>query len=181
MATCKLNRNILRTTTCSYSLPKVTDIWVAPFEDISTSASTDTAGCESITALTVASGAGVSHIQPAKDSTNFSDSLQVGDAGNKYRTHSISFNISAAYDACMHTTLDDLALGLWFVVVKTAEGQYLALGRQTGLEAQADGANVAGGSDTNGISITLSNDCAESAMPLAEAAVTSLLAAEFDD
>ena len=80
-----------------------------------------------------------------------------------------AYTISGTYDACMHQNLDDLALGRYFAVVKTAEGQYLALGRLTGLEASA--ATLAGGQDQNGITVTLSANVAESAMPLSASVI----------
>lgn len=173
--TCKLSNNILRTTSCGYSLPEVTDIYLANFADVTGSQlGAASAGCgEEVTAITFASGASVYHIEPAKNSTTFEDALVVEDNGNKYRTHTLTFNISGTYDACMHQNLDDLALGRYFAVVKTAEGKYLALGRLTGLEAET--ATLAGGGDTNGLQIVLSANVTESAVPLSDEAVETLL------
>jgi hypothetical protein len=47
---------------------------------------------------------------------------------------------------------------------------WLALGRLGGLEAET--ATLSGGGDTNGLQIVLSGNVTESAVPLAEAAVT---------
>lgn len=175
MAVCSLNKNVLRTSSCGYSLPTVTDIYLANYSDITEAEySTTSGGCEEITGFTPTSGITFYHIEPNRDSTTFSDELQVGDSGNKYRTHSITFSISGQYDACQHGVLDALSLGRYFVVVKTAEGNYLALGRNTGLEAET--ATLNGGSENNGIEVTLSSNVAESAMPLSEEAATFMLA-----
>ena len=170
--TCKLSNNILRTTSCGYSLPEVTDIFVANYsEDIAYDKTDVVGGCgEEITGI---SGATFYHIEPAKNSTTFEDALVVEDSGNKYRTHTLTFNISGTYDACMHQNLDDLALGRFVVVVKTAEGKYLILGRITGLEAET--ATLSGGGDTNGLQIVLSANTTESAIPLSDAAVEDVL------
>lgn len=175
MAVCSLNKNVLRTSSCGYSLPTVTDIYLANYSDVTNTDlnSTEEGACEEITGITLASGATFYHIEPNRDSTTFSDELQVGDSGNKYRTHSITFSISGQYNACQHGVLDALSLGRYFVSVKTAEGNYLALGRTTGLEAET--ATLNGGSENNGIEVTLSNNVAESAMPMSEAAVEYML------
>ena len=175
MATCSLNKNLLRKNTCAYSLPEVTDIYIANFTDI-TEAGLDYS-CDSgvtVSGLTVATGASVYHIEPAKNSTTYTDELVVEDNGNKYRTHTITFNLNGKYDKDMICPVDALALGRFFVVVKTADGEYLALGRTVGMEASAQ--SVAGGGDTNGVTVTLSANVTEAAAPLSESAVTSLLA-----
>lgn len=174
MATCSLNKNLLRKNTCGYSLPEVTDIYIANFSDV-TEAGLDY-NCESgvtVSGLTIATGASVYHIEPAKNSTTYTDELVVEDNGNKYRTHTITFNLNGKYDKDMICPVDALALGRFFVVVKTADSQYLALGRSVGLEASAQ--SVAGGGDTNGVTVTLSANVTEAAAPLSEAAVTTLL------
>lgn len=173
MANCILNRDLLRSTSCGYSLPEVKDIYLANYSDVSTSAGTDTSetGCtgEVVTDIELATGASFYHIEPAKNSVTFTDELVVEDSGNKYRTHTLSFNLANKYDSCLHMDLDALSLGRYMAVVVTADGQWLALGRLTGLEASA--ATLQGGGDTNGISITLSANVTESAVPLSAAAI----------
>lgn len=178
MAVCNLSKDILRTSSCGYSLPTVTDIYLANYAAVKSADFSTSGGCEEITAITWVETASTVdkkfyHIEPNKDSTTFSDELVVGDSGNKYRTHSITFSISGQYDACQHGVLDALSLGRYFVVVKTAEGNYLALGRTTGLEAET--ATLNGGSENNGIEATLSNNIAESAMPVADSVVRSVI------
>ena len=176
MAICKLNRNLTKTTSCGYSLPEIVDLYLINYEDFSgetPAISADTAGCESITAITT--GVTVYHVEPAKNSASFEDTLVVEDNGNKYRNASITFNVSGKYDACMHGSLDALALGRYFVVVKTADGNYLGFGRISPLEAET--ATLAGGSDTNGLQIVLAGNIAESPLPLSDEAVSTLLSA----
>lgn len=167
---CALNKDLLRTETCGYSLPEVKDIYLANYADVTASAiASDSGNCEEVTSITITSGAQFYHIEPAKDSVNFTDELVVEDNGNKYRTHTLTFNVAGKYDACMHTVLDALSLGRYFAVVATADGEYLALGRLTGLEAET--ATLSGGGDTNGITVTLSANVTESAIPLNDAAI----------
>lgn len=169
MAICALNKDLLRTEFCGYSLPEVKDIYLANFADVKTADTAVTEDCEEITAITLETDAQFYHIEPAKDSVNFTDELVVEDNGNKYRTHTLTFNVAGKYDACMHTVLDALSLGRYFAVVATADGEYLALGRLTGLEAET--ATLSGGGDTNGITVTLSANVTESAIPLSDAAI----------
>ena len=173
---CSLNKNLLRKDTCNYSLPEVTDIYIANFSEVESApvSYNCTGDGVSVTALSIADGASVYHIEPAKNSTTYTDELVVEDNGNKYRTHTITFNLNGKYDENMICPVDALALGRFFVVVKTADGIYLALGRSVGLEASAQ--SVAGGGDTNGVSVTLSANVTETAVPLSEAAVTAMLA-----
>lgn len=169
MAICALNKDLLRTEFCGYSLPEVKDIYLANYADVITAETAVTEDCEEITAITLETDAQFYHIEPAKDSVNFTDELVVEDNGNKYRTHTLTFNVAGKYDACMHTVLDALSLGRYFAVVATADGEYLALGRLTGLEAET--ATLSGGGDTNGITVTLSANVTESAIPLNDAAI----------
>lgn len=167
---CNLSKNLLKTNTCGYSLPEVKDIYIANFTDV-TSAPVEY-DCESgvtVTGITLATGASVYHIEPAKNSVTFTDELVVEDNGNKYRTHTLTFGISGKYDKDMVCPVDALALGRFFVVVATADGEYLALGRNTGLEASEQ--SIAGGGDNNGITVTLTANVTESAVPLSEAAI----------
>lgn len=178
MAICALNRNLTRTTSCGYNLPSVTDLYLINHEDVS--ATTITAGtgasegCDEIATVTLKEGKKVYHVEPARNSASFEDTLVVEDNGNKYRNASITFNVSGVYNACMHGALDALSLGRYFVVIKTADDNYLGLGRISPLEAET--ATLAGGSDTNGMQIVLSGNIAESPLPLSNEAVTALLA-----
>lgn len=180
---CSLNRDLLRTSSCGYSLPEVKDIYLANYSDVSASTVNDGIAYPDTTATTTCSGSVVTsialkpsakffHIEPAKDSVTFEDTLVVEDNGNKYRTHSLTFNISGKYNQCLHDDLDALALGRYFAVVVTADGTWLALGRTAGLEAET--ATLSGGGDNNGLQIVLTANVTESAVPLTEAAVNTV-------
>ena len=174
--TCLLNKDLLKSTTCGYSLPEITRVYLANYEQVSaTTISAGTgadAGCEEVTAITMASGGTWYKIDPAKNSASFTDDLTVGDSGNKYRTQSLTFTVNGAYDACLHGVLDSLSLGKYVAVIKTAEGTHLMLGRITGLEAES--ASFGGGGDTNGLVVTLRANTTESALPLSDAAVATV-------
>ena len=166
MAICKLNADLLRSTSCGYNLPEIVDLYLANSEDVSgTSAFTDDSGCSQITSITMATQTGATgeiitakfyHIEPLKNSASFEDTLVVGDNGNKYRHAQITFNIPGTYDACKVGALDALSLGRYFVVAKTADGNYLGFGRIAPLEAET--VTLAGGSDSNGIQVVLSGN-----------------------
>lgn len=173
MAICKLSTNLTRSNQCGYSLPEIVELYLVNYEDLSgTSITTTSGGCEEITAVTLTSGAKVAKVEPAKNSASFEDTLVVEDSGSRYRNASISFNVTGTYNSCMHGALDALSLGRYFVVVKTADGNYLGFGRIAPLEA--DTATLAGGSDTNGLQIVLSGNIAESPMPLSDDAVSTI-------
>ena len=173
---CSLQKNLTKKDSCGYSLPEVKDIYVANFTEVSGApVSYDCASGVVITGISMTSTASTFfHIEPAKNSVTFTDELVVEDNGNKYRTHTITFNLSGKYDKDMVCPVDALALGRFFVVVVTADGEWLALGRATGLEASAQ--SIAGGGDTNGVTVTLSANVTESATPLNADAIAALKA-----
>lgn len=176
MVNCSLSKNLLKSNSCAYSLPEVKDIYIANFADVT--AAPVQYECESgvtITGITLATGATFYHIEPAKNSVSFTDELVVEDNGNKYRTHTLTFGISGKYDKDLVCSVDALSLGRFFVVIKTADGEYLALGRNVGLEASEQ--SVAGGSDSNGITVTLTANVAESAVPLNQTAIDTVIGA----
>ena len=166
MAVCSLDKDLLRSTSCGYSLPQIVTLYVANFADVKTTVPEDG---DEISGITMVSGATFHVIEPAKNSASFTDELVTNDNGARYRTQNITFSVTGQYDKDKHSALDALSLGKYFVVAKTAEGSYIAFGRRTGLEASA--ASNAGGSDTNGMTITLTADVTESALPLVGAAI----------
>lgn len=169
---CKLTNDMLRSNSCGYSLPEIVDIYLANYEDVKSGVEESASGNE-ITSITVVSGATFYHIEPAKNSASFEDALVVGDSGNKYRTHTLTFSVIGKYDKVRSLDLDNLSLGKYFAVVKTAEGNYLGLGRVNGLEAET--ATLAGGTDNNGIQIVLSANVTESAYPLSDDAIEAVV------
>lgn len=175
MAVCSLDKDLLRSTSCGYSLPQIVTLYVANFADVKATALS--AEGDEISGITMVTGATFHVVEPAKNSASFTDELVTNDNGARYRTHTITFSVSGAYDKDKHNALDALSLGKYFVVAKTAEGSYIAFGRLTGLEASA-ASNAGGSADaSNGMTITLSADVTESALPLADGAISTVLGA----
>ena len=170
MAVCSLDKDLLRSTSCGYSLPQIVTLYVANFADVKTTLPEEG---DEISGITMVSGATFHVIEPAKNSASFTDELVTNDNGARYRTQTITFSVTGQYDKDKHNALDALSLGKYFVVAKTAEGSYIAFGSLTGLEASA--ASNAGGSDTNGMTITLTADVTESALPLVGAAIDKVI------
>ena len=173
MAVCALDKDLLRSTSCGYSLPQIVTLYLANFADVKATA-LSTQGDE-ISGITMVNEAKFHVVEPAKNSASFTDEYVTNENGAQYRTQTITFSVTGTYDKEKHNALDALSLGKYFVVAKTAEGSYIGFGRLTGLEASA--ASNAGGSanNTNGMTITLTADVTESALPLVGAAIDKVL------
>ena len=172
MAVCSLDKDLLRSTSCGYSPPQIVTLYVANFADVKTTVPEDG---DEISGITMVSGATFHVIEPAKNSASFTDELVTNDNGARYRTQNITFSVTGQYDKEKHSALDALSLGKYFVVAKTAEGSYIAFGRRTGLEASA-ASNSGGSADANnGMTITLTADVTESALPLTKEAIDDVL------
>ena len=174
MAVCALDKDLLRSTSCGYSLPQIVTLYVANFADVKTVDLTEPSKDE-ISGITMVESAKFHVVEPAKNSASFTDEYVTNENGAQYRTQTITFSVTGTYDKEKHNALDALSLGKYFVVAKTAEGSYIGFGRLTGLEASA--ASNAGGSanNTNGMTITLTADVTESALPLVGAAIDKVL------
>ena len=172
MAVCSLDKDLLRSTSCGYSLPQIVTLYVANFADVKTTLPEEG---DEISGITMVSGATFHVIEPAKNSASFTDELVTNDNGARYRTQNITFSVTGQYDKDKHSALDALSLGKYFVVAKTAEGSYIAFGRRTGLEASA-ASNSGGSADANnGMTITLTADVTESALPLTKEAIAQVI------
>lgn len=180
MAICKLSKDILKSTACGYSLKQIVDLYLANYEDITTTTigkPTDGEGTE-VSSITLAASAKFYHIEPNKDSATFTDSLQVGDAGSKYRQTEISWSIGGAYTAEMVDVLDALALGRYVAVARLSDGNYVMFGRLTPLEATvASLESAAEATGFNGINVTFQNNTVESPLPLSADAIKTVLGA----
>ena len=174
MAVCALDKDLLRSTSCGYSLPQIVTLYLANYADVKDVAVTEPSKDE-ISGITMVESAKFHVVEPAKNSASFTDEYVTNDNGARYRTQTITFSVTGTYDKEKHNALDALSLGKYFVVAKTAEGSYIGFGRLTGLEASA--ASNAGGSanNTNGMTITLTADVTESALPLVGAAIDKVL------
>ena len=172
MAVCSLDKDLLRSTSCGYSLPQIVTLYVANFADVKTTVPEEG---DEISGITMVTGATFHVIEPAKNSASFTDELVTNDNGARYRTQNITFSVTGQYDKEKHSALDALSLGKYFVVAKTAEGSYISFGRLTGLEASA-ASNASGSADnTNGMTITLTADVTESALTLTKEAINDVL------
>lgn len=164
---CSLAQNITRASNCQYTLNEIAEIYLTDYDNMGAiSASTDTGSCSGTSVVSIESSAATWYkIEVAKGSASFTDELVVEDSGNKYRTHTITFNTVGAFTTCMNKALDDLSLGKYIAIVKTANGRIM-LGRTLGLEATT--ATLAGGSDQNGLQIVLAGNATEAALPVAD-------------
>ena len=173
MAVCALDKDLLRSTSCGYSLPQIVTLYLANSADVKDVAVTEQK--DEISGITMVSGSTFYVVEPAKNSASFTDEYVTNDNGAQYRTQTITFSALGQYDKDKHNTLDALSFGKYFVVGETAEGSYIAFGRRKGLEASA--ASNAGGSadSTNGMTITLTADVTESALPLTKEAIDDVL------
>lgn len=178
MAVCKLSKDILKSTTCGYSLKQIVDLYLANYEDVTATtigAPSEGTGVE-VKTITLANSAKFYHIEPAKDTATFTDSLQVGDGGSKYRQTEITWNIAGAYTPDMVDALDALSLGKYVIVARLSDGSYAMFGRLTPLEATvASLTSAAEATGFNGITVTFQNSTVESPLPLSAEAIQTVL------
>ena len=178
MAVCKLAKDILKSTACGYSLKQIVDLYLANYEDITASTvgtPTEGDGVE-VKTITLANEAKFYHIEPSKDTATFTDSLQVGDGGSKYRQTEITWNIAGTYSANMVDILDALSLGRYAIVARLSDGSYVMFGRLTPLEATvASLTSAAEATGFNGITVTFQNSTVESPLPLSAEAIQTVL------
>ena len=178
MAVCKLAQDILKSTFCGYSLKQIVELYIANAEDVTATtvgAPTEGKGVE-VKTITMAASAKWYKIEPAKDTATFTDSLQVGDGGSKYRQSSITWNISGEYTSEMVDVLDALSLGRFVIVARLSDGSYVMFGRLTPMEAEtASLESAAEATGFNGITVTFTNSTVESPLPLSDDAVKTVL------
>ena len=179
MAVCKLAQDILKSTFCGYSLKQIVELYIANAEDVTATtvgAPTEGNGGVEVKTITMASEAKFYKVEPAKDSATFTDSLQVGDGGSKYRQSSITWNISGDYTPKMVDVIDSLSLGRFVIVAKLSDGNYVMFGRLTPMEAEtASLESAAEATGFNGITVTFTNSTVESPVPLSEDAIKTVL------
>ena len=178
MAVCKLSKDILKSTTCGYSLKQIVDLYLANYEDVTATtigAPSEGTGVE-VKTITLASSAKFYHIEPSKDTATFTDALQVGDGGSKYRQTEITWNITGTYTPDMVDALDALSLGKYVIVARLSDGSYIMFGRLTPLEATvASLQSAAEATGFNGISVSFQNSTVESPLTLSAEAIQTVL------
>ena len=180
MAVCKLAQDILKSTFCGYSLKQIVELYIANAEDVTatTVGAPTEGGGKGVEVKTITMGASAKwyKIEPAKDTATFTDSLQVGDGGSKYRQSSITWNISGEYTAQMVDILDALSLGRFVIVARLSDGSYVMFGRLSPMEAEtASLESAAEATGFNGITVTFTNSTVESPLPLSDDAVKTVL------
>lgn len=178
---CKIDANMLKSDSCSYVLPEVVEVYMANFDEVEGTewGTTNTHTIETINMKTVDNvEAKFYRIQINKNSGSFTDNLAVGSTNNKYRVHSLTFSVDRAIADSLPGEIDAFSLGKFVVIVYTASGDYLMLGRLAGMEAaESDNVSFAGGSDQSGLTVTLTANVTESAVPVKKEALTAVLAA----
>ena len=174
MAVCKLTKDILRTGVCDYSLKQIVDLYFANYEDVT--ATTLGEHGNTVKTITMKDQAKFYHVEPNKDSASFEDTLQVGDAGAKYRQSNVTFSYGGSYDGDAVDNLDAFSLGRFVCAAKLSDGTWVLFGRLTPLEAStATFSSAAEATGFNGEQITLTNNTVESPLPLEETAINTVL------
>lgn len=182
MAVCVISKGLEKSTACGYSLPQIVNIYLANFADVKTTEiGTPTQPAEStgveVKTITMNTGKQFYKVEPNKNSASWSDALAVGGNNNKYRVHTVGFSFSLPTNPDMVDIVDGLSLGRFVAVLQLADGSYVMLGRQTGLEAEADGVNQTGSGDAtaeSGLAVSLTGNVTESAVPLSAEAITTV-------
>ena len=166
---CMLNKNLTKELACNYSLNQVVDIYLAEFAQASqASAITMANGEYSVSAIS--EDLSWAHIEPQKDSASYADTLVVGGNGAKYRNHSLTFSFAKVYDEDMAKAIDALSLGKYVALLKVTSGEYIMLGRLTGLEATvAESVAEAAADGNQGLNVTMEGNTVESAVAVPKA------------
>lgn len=173
MAICTLSKDILRGSACGYSLKQIKELYLANYDDVQKTELGEQ--LNTVKTITMVAEKKFFRIEPQKDSASYDDALTLGDGGSKYRVPTITFNISGEYNADMHDTLDALSLGRYYVVARFTDDTYVMFGRRTPMEASAASLqSAAEATGFNGITVTLTANTDESALPLEAAAVTTV-------
>lgn len=172
---CLLENDILKKDVCGYSLKQVVDLFVANYSEFK-NVTFDSDGYSVKTIEMAEEGKKFYHIEPSKDSANYTDELGVGDAGSKYRIHTLNFSIGGEYNGAQAKNLDDLALGRFVVVAKLSNGSYVMLGRLSGLEATT--ASLMTGQEAtafSGMQFVFTCNTTEPALPVLPEAIEAVI------
>lgn len=176
MAVCKLTKDILKSGVCGYSLKQVVDLYFANYEDVTSTALGEKGN--TVKTITMKPEAKFYHVEPNKDSASFEDSLQMGDAGSRYRVTTLSFSYGGKYDGDAVDALDAFSLGRFVAAAKLSDGTWVLFGRLSPLEANAASfSSSAEATGFNGEQITLTNNTVESPLPLEETAIATITGA----
>ena len=173
MAVCKLTKDILRSVICDYSLKNIVDLYFANYEDV-TGTTLGEQG-NTVKTITMKGDAKFYRVEPNKDSASFEDTLQMGDAGSKYRSTSLTFSYGGVYNGDTVDGLNAFSLGRFVAAAKLSDGTWVLFGRLTPLEASAASfSSAAEATGFNGQQITLTNNTKEPPLPLEKTAIDTI-------
>lgn len=176
MAVCKLTKDILRSVICDYSLKQIVDLFFANYEDV-TSTTLGEQG-NTVKTITMKPEAKFYHVEPNKDSASFEDSLQMGDAGSRYRATTLSFSYGGVYNGDTVDGLNAFSLGRFVAAAKLSDGTWVLFGRLSPLEASAASfTSSAEATGFQGQQITLVNNTKEPPLPLEQTAIDTITGA----
>ena len=176
MAVCKLTKDILRSVICDYSLKQIVDLFFANYEDVTSTTLGEQAN--TVKTITMKPEAKFYHVEPNKDSASFEDTLQMGDAGSKYRSTSLTFSYGGVYNGDTVDGLNAFSLGRFVAAAKLSDGTWVLFGRLTPLEASAASfTSSAEATGFQGQQITLVNNTKEPPLPLEETAISTITGA----
>lgn len=171
MAVCLLNQDVLKSNFCGYSLGAFNRVYLANYDEVSATV-INTENGQEVTGITMSTGKVFYKFDIAKNSGSWTDELVVTDAGAKYRTQTINFNVNGTYTKNMADVVDALSLGKYVAVIEKNDGTNVMLGRLSGIEASV--VTVGGSEDdsvVNGIQVTLTCNTAEVALPVSDEAM----------
>lgn len=174
MAVCLLNQDVLKSNFCGYSLGAFNRVYLANYDEVSATV-INTENGQEVTGITMSDGKVFYKFDIARNSGSWTDELVVTDAGAKYRTQTINFNVNGAYTKNMADVVDALSLGKYVAVIEKNDGTSVMLGRLAGIEASV--VTVGGSEDdsvVNGIQVTLTCNTAEVALPVSENAMKTV-------
>ena len=173
MAVCKLTKDILRSGICDYSLKQIVDLYFCNYEDVTSTALGEQGN--TVKTITMKNEAKFYHVEPNKDSASFEDSLQMGDAGSRYRATTLSFSYGGVYDGDTVDGLNAFSLGRFMAAAKLSDGTWVLFGRLTPLEASAASfTSSAEATGFQGQQITLVNNTKEPPLPLEQTAISTI-------
>ena len=176
MAVCKLTKDILKSGVCGYSLKQIVDLYFANYEDVTSTTLGETGN--TVKTIVMKNEAKFYHVEPNKDSASFEDTLQMGDAGSKYRATTLSFSYGGKYDADTVDGLNAFSLGRFIAAAKLSDGTWVLFARSPPPPASAASfTSAAEATGFNGQQITLTNNTTESPLPLEETAIATITGA----
>lgn len=155
---------------CNVNVGGIKAVYLRQYSDAAFSVSGD-----SVTAIT--SGAAWYEYCVRKNTSEYNQTLNVNDNGNRFVEHSISM-VFPRMEAAKRAEVMALAYGAVNAVVVDANGKYWAIPQDEPVEAtEGNGATGVQKSDSNQYGVTIGSETAQFAYELTDDAVTALKAA----